>query len=311
LRIVVTGATGFIGRALVPKLLARGAYLTLISSRTVPFGPAAGLRHLMADTRQAGAWQEAVNGCDAVINLAGRTIFGRWSRAYKQELLESRVLTTQQVVAALPSDRPCTLISASAVGYYGSRGDEPLTEAAAAGTGFLAELSARWEQAALQAEVKGTRVVLPRFAVVLGREGGALKQMLSPYRFFVGGPLGDGRHWFSWIHLEDLLAALLRALDDPALRGAFNCCAPEPVRNGELAANLGRRLHRPAWVSTPALALRLALGELAEVLLASQRVIPTRLMEYGFSFRFPSIDRALEDLLAVTPGSQETNRRHS
>jgi uncharacterized protein (TIGR01777 family) len=255
-------------------------------------------RLIRADTTQPGPWQQAAAEADWIVNLAGRTIFHRWSEAYKQQIRDSRILTTRNLVAALPGHRPVVLISTSAVGYYGDGADALLAETAPAGNDFLARLSVDWEQAALDATAKGARVAIARFGIVLSADGGALAQMLPAFRWLVGGPLGSGRQWFPWIHMGDLVAAIefLAGRDD--LAGPFNLCAPHPVINRELARTLGRTLGRPAFVPAPAPALRLLMGEMAGVLLAGQRAVPQRLMAAGFQFRYPHLDGALEALLA-------------
>jgi len=231
-----------------------------------------------------------------VVNLAGMSIFQRWTPANKQQIYDSRILTTRHVVEGMPGDQSQTLISTSAVGYYGSRGDDILTEVEPCGRDFLSRVGKDWEHEAFEAEKKNVRVVVARFGVVLGRSGGALKQMLTPFKWFVGGPMGSGRQWFSWIHIADLLAGLMFMLENPKLQGPVNLCSPVPVTSGELARTLGAVLGRPAVIPAPSIALRLFLGEFAETLLASQRAIPEKLLKSGFVFRFPDLKDALTDL---------------
>jgi hypothetical protein len=239
---------------------------------------------------------------DVVINLAGMSIFHRWTPAYKQQIYDSRILTTRHVVEGMTGDRPQTLISTSAVGYYGSRGDDILSEAEPCGGDFLSLVGKDWEHAAFEAKEKNIRVVAARFGVVLGRSGGALKQMITPFKWFVGGPMGNGRQWFSWIHIDDLLAGLMFMLENPEIQGPVNLCSPAPVTSGELARTLGTVLGRPAVIPTPSMALRLILGEFADTLLASQRAIPEKLIASGFVFRFPDLKDALTDLCQPRPG---------
>ncbi len=294
---LVTGGSGFIGQALCRALLARNDNMvTTTSSHPAP-SPHPRLRHLAADTRQPGSWQQTVAQADAIVNLAGRSIFGRWTRGTKQDIYDSRILTTRNLVTALPDRWLGVLLNASAVGYYGNRGDTPLTEEDGPGDDFLARLSRDWEMEAGLSAKKGARVVVTRFGIVLGQGGGALQQMLTAYRMFIGGPLGDGRQWFPWIHMEDLVSALQLILNDSTLDGPVNLCAPEPIRNRDLAAAIGKALGRPAHLRTPALALRLAMGEMADALLASQRVLPQRLLAMNFTFRYPDIASALANLL--------------
>jgi uncharacterized protein (TIGR01777 family) len=233
-----------------------------------------------------------------IINLAGASIFGRWSPAYKQEIHESRIRTTRNLVIALAGgNRRQLLCSTSAVGYYGPRGDEVLTEESPQDSDFLARLGTEWEAEALKARELGLRVVITRFGIVLGRGGGALGQMAPMFRRFLGGPLGSGQQWFSWIHQGDLARAFSFISEHPEIHGPVNLTAPNPVRNRDLARALGRVLHRPAWLPAPEFMIRLAMGELAESLLTGQRVIPKRLLDAGFKFNFPTIEAALKDLL--------------
>jgi uncharacterized protein (TIGR01777 family) len=295
---LITGGTGFVGRHLSAHLCGQGHRVTVIGSRRRPddLDPSR-CRYLQADTSQPGDWQEAVSQSDLVVNLTGRTIFKRWTRRYRQQLYDSRILTTRHIVAALPEQTGTLLINTSAVGYYGDGGEQLLSETSPNGNDFLAGLSRDWEAEALRAAAKGTRVVLPRFGIVLGADGGALASMLPAFRRFAGGPIGSGRQWFPWIHIDDLVGAIQFFVDRDDLDGPFNLCSPEPVRNGEFARRLGRLLGRPAAVKVPGLALKLALGEAAEVLLAGQRAIPAALQAAGFAFRFADLDRALTDLL--------------
>ena len=299
MRVVVTGGTGFIGRHLCADLLNRGYFVTALGTRQPQEGVQSGqFRHIQADTTVAGAWQEDVNQADLVFNLTGITIFHRWSAAYKKRIYDSRILTTRNVAAALSPK--AVLINTSAVGYYGDGGDTELTENSPCGRDFLALLARDWEAEASVARDQGVRVVLPRFGIVLGADGGAMASMLPAFRNFVGGPLGSGRQWFPWIHVQDLIGALnfLSAQDD--LEGPVNLCAPNPVRNVEMARALGRVLGRPAKMAVPSLALKMMMGrELTAVLLASQRSIPARLMAAGFAFAFPEIEAALKDLVAA------------
>ena len=297
MKIAIIGASGFVGTALTRLLLDDGHAVTgLGTSASHPLQSVAHFTWIRADTTLAGTWQAAVSQADAVVNLAGRTIFKRWSRAYKAQIVDSRMLTTRNVVSAMNGEDKI-LISTSAVGYYGSQGDQALAEHSTPGTDFLARLSVDWEEAALDAEKQGVRVAIMRFGVVLGAGGGALAQMLPAFRMFAGGPLGSGRQWFSWIHMADLLAAIQFLLDREDARGLYNFCAPGVVRQKDFARALGAAMGRPAVVPAPSLALRLMMGEVAGVLLASQRVRPDRLIADGFSFRFADVDSALADLV--------------
>jgi uncharacterized protein len=297
MKITIAGASGFVGTALARQLLDSGHVVTgLGTSTSHPLEAVADFTWLSADTTHSGTWQDAVREADTVVNLAGRTIFKRWSSAYKRQISDSRIRTTHNIVGALTGEGQ-TLLSASAVGFYGSRGDETLTETSPPGADFLANLSVDWEQAALAAQVRGVRVAVMRFGVVLGLGGGALAQMLPAFRMFAGGPLGNGQQWFSWIHLSDLLAAVQFLMHQETARGPYNLCAPGPVRQREFARSLGAVLKRPVFFPAPAIALRLMLGEVAGVVLASQKALPNRLIAEGFRFGFADIDSALADLV--------------
>jgi len=297
MNLLIAGASGFVGSHLSRLLLDKGWAVTgLGTSRQPPQLPEGNYTWISADTTRPGNWQTAVPAADVIINLAGRTIFKRWSKAYKQQMLDSRILTTRNLVAALPANSGATFLSTSAVGYYGSRGEEILTEASAPGADFLAGLSVDWEKEALAAEEKGARVALMRFGIVLAAGGGALGKMVPAFRMFAGGPVGDGRHWFPWIHMADLIGAIELLIDRKDLDGPFNFVAPNPQRNGEFAKTLGKVLGRPAVLPAPAFMLRLLMGEMGGVLLSSQRAVPDRLTQAGFQFQYPEAAPALADL---------------
>jgi uncharacterized protein (TIGR01777 family) len=299
MRYMVTGGSGFVGTHLIQHLLASGHQVAATgTARTHPSLRDGRLQWYSVDTTDPGQWQEAVADADVVINLAGRTIMKRWTHRYKRQIVDSRIKTTRRVVAALPEDRPTVLVSTSAVGYYGPAGEAVLNEKSPAGSDFLARLAVDWEAEATAAQAKGTRVAIARLGVVLGAGGGALAQMLPAFRSFVGGPIGSGRQWFPWIHMTDVLRAMTLLAETPSMTGAYNFCAPEPVRNQTLARQLGWALGRPSFFKTPAAALRIALGEVAGTLTASQRVLPDRLTEAGFQFRYPDLAVALKDLVA-------------
>ena len=233
-----------------------------------------------------------------IINLAGASIFSRWTPEQKKILRGSRIETTRNLVSALPADAgKITFFSTSAVGYYGFHEDEELIENMAAGNDFLARLAYEWEQEALRAQDKGSRVVITRFGIVLGKDGGALGQMLPLFKYFLGGPLGNGRQWFSWIHMHDLVEAFLFLLQHPEINGAVNLCSPEPVRNVDLGSAIGKILHRPSFMPAPGFMIKLILGEFGSVLLKGQRVIPRRMLDAGFKFRYPNIEEALKSII--------------
>jgi uncharacterized protein len=299
MRVFITGGTGFIGRALVSRLRHDGHSMVLLArsperARTL-LGDDVGLVSVGGGS---GAMIDALRTCDAVVNLAGEVIVGkRWTAARRRLLEESRVGVTTSVVDAMTAagGRPAILLSASGSGYYGDRGAEILTEASGHGDDFLARLCVAWEAAAKRATDVGVRVVVMRQGVVLGRGGGALAQMLPPFRLGLGGPIGPGRQYFPWIHLQDLVNVYCAALTDDRYHGPVNCVAPEEATGRTFARALGRALRRPAILPVPALALRALFGEGASVLLGSQRVEPRVLKDRGFTWAFPRLDAALSD----------------
>jgi hypothetical protein len=256
------------------------------------------VRAVQGDPARPGAWQEALATCDACVNLAGEPVAeGRWTEARKRAIRESRVEATRNVASVVAARGPRVLVSGSAIGYYGSRGDEALDESSRPGDDFLGRTCVEWEAAADAASPRA-RVVKVRTGIVLAREGGALPKLVLPFRMLAGGPVGDGSFWQSWIHLADEVGLLLLALDDARAEGPLDATAPGPVRNRDLARAIGRVLRRPSLLPTPPLALRVALGEMADVVLASQRVLPAKALALGYRFRFPTIEPALRDLLA-------------
>ncbi len=305
MRVFITGATGLVGTRLVNQLRDRGDDVVALTRRPAVAREKLGCTVVEGDPMQAGPWMDEVAACDAVINLAGANIFGRrWNDEYKALLRDSRVRSTQHVVQALTKSprtadgRPQVLVSASAIGYYGPHGDEELTEDAAPGADTLARLCVDWEQAARAAEEHGVRVVRLRIGVVLDRAGGALAQMLTPFKLGLGGPVGSGKQWMSWSHHADLVGLLLFALDDSRAQGPLNGTAPHPVTNKEFTKALGRALHRPTLFPIPAFALRLGLGQVAEVLTTGQRVVPKAATDLGYPFKYREIDAALRDVCA-------------
>jgi uncharacterized protein len=304
MKIVITGATGFIGRKLVAQLLAEGHEVGVLTRNLetaraqLPVGCVCHVWH-----PATGPDAAVIRNLDAVVNLAGEGVADRrWTPARKEAIRASRVLSTRAVVgaiAALPqAARPRALISASAVGYYGDRGDEVLDEDSAPGDDFLAEVCRAWEHEALAAQQSGVRTVVVRIGVVLGKGGGALQKMRLPFRFGLGGRLGSGRQWMSWIHVDDLVSLFVSAISDAKASGAINGVAPAPVTNAAFTAALGHVLHRPTVLSVPAVALRLTLGEMSAILLASQRVLPRAAERLSFTFRYRQITDAMADLCA-------------
>jgi uncharacterized protein (TIGR01777 family) len=302
MKILVTGATGLVGSALVKELAREGhTVVRLVRPGTKAEGGTSGAFDVTWNPA-TGELGGAAVGADAVVNLAGASISdGRWTEERKKILRSSRIDGTRALVAALGkmNAKPGVLVSASAIGYYGSRGDEELSEASNSGTDFLAEIAKEWEAEALRAEAMRTRVVLARFGVILAKEGGALPQMMKPFRFGAGGKIGSGKQWMSWVALEDVVAVLKLALQDTQVRGPVNVVSPEPVRNEEFTKELAGAMHRPAVIPAPAFALRLALGEMADaLLLASQRVVPGALIRLRYRFEQPRLGPALRKIVA-------------
>ncbi|MEZ4227280.1 MAG: TIGR01777 family oxidoreductase [Polyangiaceae bacterium] len=298
--VVVSGATGFIGKRLVALLAARGDVVTVLSRRSDATPPPGG-KTVAWDPLQPGDWFEALRSADAVVHLAGEQAVGqRWTSAVKQRIRDSRVRSTENLVQAMAraEPRPQTFICASAVGYYGAReGDDVVDESSPAGDDFLARVCAEWEAAAGSAGDLGVRVVHARIGIVLGPGGGALGEMVKPFRAFAGGPIGSGRQVVSWVSLEDAARIFLCCLDDSTIEGAVNVVAPNPVTNAELAKTLGDVLGRPAWVRAPAFALRARFGEGADPLLTGQRVSPRVLQAHGFRWQHADLRQALEAAL--------------
>jgi len=301
MRVAITGGTGLIGRALATALVAGGHDPVIVSRRPAAVANVpAGASVEGWDAVGAEGLVPVLEAVDAVVHLAGENIGGRrWTRQQKRKLRESRVRSTEALAAAFAasSNRPGVLVQGSAVGYYGPRGDEAVPETTAPGSDFLAQLCQEWEAASSSVEALGVRRAIARTGVVLATEGGALPRMLLPFKLFAGGPVGSGRQVLPWIHLADEVRALIHLLEDDDAAGAFNLAAPGAVSNRELARAIGRVLKRPGFVPTPAIALRLLLGEMATLVLDGQRAVPERLLERGFEFRFTEVEAALEDLL--------------
>jgi uncharacterized protein (TIGR01777 family) len=301
MKVFITGGTGFVGSAVVEALLGRDYEVTILT-RSAPRGQlrTGRVAYVEGDPRQGGKWQERVAEHDGVINLAGASIFCRWTSANKRAIRESRIETTKNLVEGLSGrkGRETVLINASGTGYYGFREEDGVGENASAGRDFLAVLSQEWETEAQKAAEYGVRVALCRLGVVLGRNGGALNKMAPAFRAGLGSSLGRGAQWFSWIHEKDLANIFLFLLSRRDASGPVNCTAPHPVRNRELTSALGRALRRPTFLpSLPAPLLKIGLGEFAQVFLEGQCAVPARLLNLGFDFRFPTLDKALADLL--------------
>ncbi len=301
MNVFMTGGSGFVGTTLTRELTRRGHTVTILTRRIRPGRPLPdGASFLEGNPTEKGDWQEKAAGHEVFINLAGTSIFGRWTGEMKKELRDSRILTTRNLVEAIRArgGTGAHLFSTSAVGYYGFHGDEELTEESPPGSDFLARLAVDWEAEARAAEAFGVRVVLCRFGIVLGRDGGMLGELVPIFRFYLGSPLGNGRQWLSWIHERDLADVFPFLMDHPDITGPVNCTAPEPVRNREMTEVLGRVLGVPTFLPpVPGFVLRWVKGEFGSVILEGQRVLPHRLQAAGFTFRFPRLQEALQDLL--------------
>ncbi len=301
-KVVVTGATGLIGRRLCQRLAEQG-YHVIVFSRN----PATA-RKAVPEAREwvawepttTGPWASALDGVHGVVSLAGAPIIGkRWTDAYKREIRDSRVIGTRGLVDAIRAahDKPRVFVGGSAIGYYGFRGDEKLDEGAAPGDDFLARVCVEWEAEALKAQELGVRVAVARTGVVLSTSEGALPQMLLPFKFFAGGPVLPGTQWVSWVHLEDEVGVILTALENDDARGPINATAPEPQRNRDFERTLGEVYGTPSWFPVPGVGLKLALGEVADMLTRGQRVIPTEATSLGYTFQYPTAEAALRNLL--------------
>ncbi len=300
MRVVIAGGSGFIGRALTTRLVAAGHEAVLLSRTPHRVtGLPVGVCAVGWDGVTVEKWGDLVAG-SAVVNLAGESIAsGRWSERRKRRLRESRLRSTQTLVAAIEraDPAPTVLVQGSAVGFYGPEEDQIFTEASPAGSGFLAELCGDWEAASSSVEDLGVRRAVIRTGVVLSPEGGALPRILLPFRLFAGGPVGHGRQWLPWIHLIDEVEAIRFLIEKSEAAGFFNLTSPNPLTNREFAKVVGKTLKRPSFMPAPALALRLLLGEMADLVLEGQRALPQRLEELGYRFRFPTAETALLDLL--------------
>ena len=302
MKIAIAGATGFVGSRLVERLQTQGHEILILTrnpqqaSSRFPQAQVVGYNPIAS-----GEWQQSISGCDAVINLAGEPIAEkRWTSAQKQTILDSRQIGTQKIVEAINSAsvKPQVLISASAIGYYGTSETSKFTETSPAGNDFLAEVCTKWETAARSVTASGTRSVILRLGIVLGENGGALGKMLAPFSAFVGGPIGSGKQWFSWIHRDDVVTMIIAAISDPQMQGVYNATAPNPVTMADFAATLGTVMNRPSWLPVPNFALEALLGEGAIVVLEGQQVVPTNFLDRGFEFQYSTLKPALTAILS-------------
>lgn len=306
MKVAVTGATGFVGTRLVQSLQHDQQEVLVLTrqlahgQRAFPASTFPKVRVVEYTPLKLGPWQEAIAGCDAVVNLAGAPIAeSRWTEKRKHDILESRQLGTRVLVEAIAqaNPKPAVLVNSSAIGYYGTSETAIFDEASTPGDDFLAQVCQAWEAEAQQVTQSGTRLVILRTGIVLGM-GGAIAKMLPPFQMFAGGPIGSGRQWFSWIHIDDLVALIRRAIADPALEGTFNATAPNPVRMSEFCQTLGEAMQRPSWLPVPDFALNLLLGDASIVVLEGQQVLPKRTLETGFQYQYTTIKPAIAKLLS-------------
>ncbi len=299
MRVLITGGSGLIGRELAASLVPDHEVIILSRRPERISGLPLGVRTEKWDGHTIEGWHSLADGADAIVNLAGENIGSRcWTDKRKRAIIQSRLDTGQAVVEAARavSHKPLVVIQASGIGYYGPHGDEEITEESPPGHDFLARLAVDWESSTAPVEALGVRRVIIRTGVVLSAGGGALPRMLLPFRFFVGGRMGSGRQWFPWIHIADEVGAIRFLIENEAAIGPFNLTAPSPVTNSEFSSLLGQQSRRPAFMPVPAFALRLIFGEMATALLDGQRAVPQRLMQLGYTFRFPNANSALRDL---------------
>jgi uncharacterized protein len=303
MKIAITGATGFVGSRLVERLNGEGHTVVVLSRNTTyaqKVFPSKVFKNVeIVAYTSASSWQNSISGCDAVVNLAGKPIAeGRWTAESKKEIIDSRKLVTRQIVEAIEvaDPKPAVLINASAIGFYGTSETATFDETSSAGNDFLAEVCQAWEGEANRVKKYGVRLVIFRLGVVLGK-GGALDKMITPFKLFAGGPLGSGRQWFSWIHLDDVVGLIITALNSSSMEGVYNATAPNPVRMSELCEKMGTVLKRPSWLPVPAFALEAILGDGAILVLEGQQVLPKRTLESAYQYKYPDLQPALAEIL--------------
>ncbi|OUL31624.1 TIGR01777 family oxidoreductase [Nostoc sp. 106C] len=305
MKVAIAGATGFVGSRLVERLHQDGNSVLVLtrntafankvfSSKTFP-----NVEIVAYEPTASGSWQDTITGCDAVVNLAGEPIAEeRWTSEHKQKILNSRKLGTQKIVEAILKTnlKPTVLVNASAIGFYGTSETATFDETSSSGNDFLAEVCQAWEAEANKVKDAGVRLVILRLGIVLGM-GGALGKMITPFKLFAGGPIGSGRQWFSWIHIDDLVNLILQALTKPEMEGVFNATAPNPVRMADLSQTMGQVMNRPSWLPVPAFALEALLGDGAKVVLEGQQVLPKRTLETDFRYQYPNLRSAITEIL--------------
>jgi uncharacterized protein (TIGR01777 family) len=302
MKVIVAGGTGFIGSELINRLLGANHEVVLLTRNqgAVDLTDKKSLRVERWDGKSLGAWTDFIDGADAVINLSGENVAAkRWSEKQKQRLIDSRLEPTKAIVQAIAnaSKKPRVLINASAVGYYGNFGSGNVAEDEPKGDGFLGELCQQWEDEARQAKKYRVRVVLPRIGIVLHGSGGALRKMLLPFKLFIGGPIGSGKQWFPWIHRDDVIGIILFALMNDSISDAVNTVSPFPVPMVDFTLSLGRAMGRPSWMRVPSFILKIALGEMSEMLIGGRQIVPKKLLHNGFVFQYPDLDKALKSLM--------------
>ncbi len=308
MKVAIAGATGFVGSRLVERLHSQGHHILVLTrnlaaaQKAFPSSKFPNVEIATYTPTQSGTWQQAISGCNGVVNLAGEPIAeGRWTSERKQEILNSRQLSTQKIVEAISqaSPKPQVLVNASAIGYYGTSETASFDETSAAGNDFLAGVCQAWEAEAQKVVDAGVRLVILRLGIVLGKGGGALGRMIAPFKVFAGGPIGTGKQWFSWIHRDDLVNLIIQALTRPDISGVLNATAPHPVRMTELSQTMGQVMNRPSWLPVPGVAIEALLGDGAIVVLEGQQVLPKRSLEYGFDYQYPTVKEALQDILSA------------
>ncbi|WP_088242880.1 TIGR01777 family oxidoreductase [Calothrix rhizosoleniae] len=306
MKIAITGATGFIGSSLVARLQKSGHQVMILTRNTsyarkiFPSQAFPNIEIVNYTPTILGSWQNAISGCDSVVNLAGESIAeGRWTEEKKQKILQSRQLTTQNLVTAIANaeQKPSVLVNASAIGYYGTSETATFTENSPSGNDFLAEVCQAWEAAAQKVSDAGVRLVILRLGVVLAADGGALAKMITPFKMFAGGPIGSGNQWFSWIHRDDVVKLIIQAVTDSSMSGVYNATAPNPVRMNELSQTMGTVMNRPSWLPVPSFAIEALLGDGAIVVLEGQQVVPKRTLTTGFKYQYPNLQGALTEIL--------------
>lgn len=305
MKVAITGATGFVGSRLVERLHKEGHQVLVLTrnpsaaQKVFPNSAFPNLEIIGYTPTESGSWQQALAGCDNVVNLAGEPIAeGRWTPERKQEILNSRKLGTQKIVEAIAkaNPKPSVLVNASAIGYYGTSETATFDETSPSGDDFLAQVCQAWEAEAQKVKATGTRLVILRLGIVLGM-GGAIAKMITPFKLYAGGPIGTGRQWFSWIHREDIVNLILLALTRSDIEGVLNATAPNPVRMAEFCQTMGQVLNRPSWLPVPNFALEALMGDGAMVVLEGQQVLPNRTLANGFEYQYPTVKQALEEIL--------------